>query len=35
MVDNPFKEKMEIHQRLDIGKLSDIGFTPFGINLCR
>lgn len=31
MVHRPFKEKMKIHQRLAIGKLSDIGFTPFGV----
>jgi hypothetical protein len=32
MVDHPFKERMRIHQRLDIGKHSDIEFTPFGVN---
>ena len=32
MVEYPFKEKMIIHQRLDIGNRSDIGFTPFGVN---
>jgi hypothetical protein len=32
MVDHPFKERMNIHQRLDIGKRSNIEFTPFGVN---
>jgi hypothetical protein len=32
IVDYPFKEKMIIHQRLDIGNRSDIGFTPFRVN---
>jgi hypothetical protein len=32
MVDHPFKERMRIHQRMDIGKRSDIEFTPFGVN---
>jgi hypothetical protein len=32
MVDHSFKERMNIHQRLDIGKRSNIEFTPFGVN---
>jgi hypothetical protein len=28
MVNHPFKERMRIHQRLDIEKRSDIEFTP-------
>jgi hypothetical protein len=32
MVDHPFKERMRIHQRLDIEKRSDIELTPFGVN---
>jgi hypothetical protein len=32
MMDHPFKERMRIHRRLDIGKRSDIEFTPFGVN---
>ena len=32
MVNHPFKERMRIHKRLDIGKRSDIEFTPFGVN---
>ena len=32
MVDQPFKERMRIHQRLDIGKRLDIEFTPVPIS---
>jgi hypothetical protein len=32
MMDHPFKERMRIHQRWNIGKRSDIEFTPFGVN---
>jgi hypothetical protein len=32
MVYHPFKGKMIIYQWLDIGKRSDIEFTPFGVN---
>jgi hypothetical protein len=32
MVDHLFKKRMRIHQLLDIGKRSDIEFTPFGVN---
>jgi hypothetical protein len=32
MVDQPFKERMRIHQQLDIGKRSGIELTPFGVN---
>jgi hypothetical protein len=32
MVDHPFKERMRIHQQLDIRKRPDIEFTPFGVN---
>jgi hypothetical protein len=32
MVGHPFKERMRIHQQLDIRKRPDIEFTPFSVN---